>query len=157
MLAAETTNFQAALRELENWSSSPPTAKQRRFARFSSRGTARIYRGDSSNGHEVACIAQVRDISRGGIGFLSNVPATAGDFWQIQLCEGNVVVDSMPAYCRFCREVVAGAYLIGAEFGVQAGVMMAMGVTPQEIARGDEPEEARHESIAFVDPNTLAD
>ena len=157
MLPKETTDFQAALRELENWGSAPPSAKQRRFTRFSSRGTARIFSGSSSVDRDTAVIAQVRDISRGGIGFLTTTPAAVGDYWQIQLGEGKVVVDSMPAYCRFCREVVDGAYLIGAEFGVQAGVLMAMGVTSQEIARGDDPEDEQHTSNAFVDPESLVE
>ena len=92
---------------------------------------------------------------RGGLGVLSPEPAEPGDFWQVQLCNGEVAIATIPGFCRFCRQVVPGAHLIGIEFGIEAGILMALGVPAEDIARDLEPEIPKVDNQTFVPPHRV--
>ena len=117
MNAQESMDLQAALRKLESWQSQPPAAGQRRFERFAARGEARLWPGEAGLTTQSVPTVHIRDVSRGGVGVLSNQAASSGQFWQVQLGTEKLAITTLPGFCRFCREVVPGAYLIGIAFG----------------------------------------
>jgi hypothetical protein len=156
MFQEEHVDLQAALRELENWKGDAKANGQRRFTRFPARGQARAWPGENIEGVEPVGTLQVRDISRSGVGLLSGTPATPGQFWQLQLGDDRVIAATLPAVCRYCRQVTNGAYLIGAEFGVDGAILLALGVPAQAIALGDEPEKDRQAVPGdFIDPKLV--
>lgn len=149
-------NLQAALRRLDDWQGSPRNY-QRRFKRIPVRGVARLWPGEATSNPPAPITVQVRDISRGGVGLLTNERVERGCFWQLQLIDSEVSIATLPSFCRYCRQVVDGAYLIGVEFGIEASVLLAMGVTAKDIADGDEAETQRLLSGNFVGPESLLD
>jgi hypothetical protein len=155
MNAQDSTNLQAALRKLESWQAQPPAAGQRRFERFPARGEARLWPGEAGVAVQSVATVHVRDVSRGGIGVLSNQPAKTGAFWQVQLGTERLVVTSLPGFCRFCREIVPGAYLIGIAFGIEASIILSLGVAAKDIAKRDESEERQNVTGDFVDPSSF--
>ncbi|UCD74697.1 MAG: PilZ domain-containing protein [Phycisphaerales bacterium] len=148
-------DLQAALRELEQWKTDFPTAGQRRFARFPARGQAYLWPGEKAVGVEPLGTLHVRDISRSGVGLVSSAPATPGQSWLLQLGDERLVVATLFAACRFCRKIIDGAYLIGVEFGVDAAVLLAMGVPARVLMLGDEPEDDRAVVGDFADPKSV--
>jgi hypothetical protein len=148
-----------ALSHLESWKNESSAIRQRRFKRYPARGQARLLPGAYMDRDTASVMMEIRDISRGGLGMLSSVQMQLGQFWRVQLIENNVVVVTLPAFCRYCRTVVNGAYLAGVEFGVEAGVLLAMGVGAADIIGGDEISERERMDVAgeFVDPKSLLD
>jgi hypothetical protein len=147
----------AALRRLDSWKSRSALSRQRRFFRYPARGQARL--SSANPGRECSAISvEVRDISRGGVGVLCDQPAEIGHCWRLNLLDDRVVIASLPVFCRYCRKVIDGAYLIGLEFGAEAGLLMAMGVSAKDIMSGDEmPDEQELVSGDFVAPETVLD
>ncbi|MDY7110265.1 MAG: PilZ domain-containing protein [Planctomycetota bacterium] len=152
MNARNSMDLQAALRKLESWQSQPPAAGQRRFERFPARGEARLFPGEAGLIPPAVPTVHIRDVSRGGIGILANQPAKAGTFWQVQLGTERLVVASLPGFCRFCREVIPGAYLVGLAFGIDAGILLSLGVPAKSISERDESQQYENVTGEFVDP-----
>ena len=148
-------DLQAALRELEQWRTDFPTAGQRRFARFPARGQAYLWPGETVAGVEPLGTLHVRDISRSGVGLVSGAPATPGQSWLLQLGDERLVAATLFAACRFCRKIIDGAYLIGVEFGVDASLLLAMGVPAKVLMLGDEPEDSPLLAGDFADPESV--
>jgi hypothetical protein len=155
MNARDSMDLQAALRKLESWQSQPPTAGQRRFERFPARGEACLFPGEAGLTVPAVPTVHIRDVSRGGIGVLSNQAAKPGAFWQVQLGTERLVVASLPGFCRFCREVIPGAYLMGLAFGIDAGVLLSLGVPAKAIAERDECEQYQNVRGDFLDPSSF--
>jgi hypothetical protein len=144
-----------ALMKLDDWRSKSAAAKSRRFCRFDAHGEARLWPGSAGDERDRPIICQIRDISRGGLGVLSPEPAEPGDFWQVQLCNGDVAIATIPGFCRFCRQIVPGAHLIGIEFGIEAGVLLALGVPAEQIALDIAPECPKVDKQTFVSPHCV--
>jgi hypothetical protein len=148
-------DLQATLRKLESWQADPPAAGQRRFQRFPARGEARLFPGEAGPTAPSIPTVHIRDVSRGGIGILSNQPAKTGTFWQVQLGTERLVVASLPGFCRFCREVIPGAHLIGLAFGIDASVLLSLGVPSKSISERDESEQYQNVTGDFLDPSSF--
>jgi hypothetical protein len=97
----------------------------------------------------------IRDVSRGGIGVLTAQPAKPGTFWQVQLGTERLVVASLPGFCRFCREVIPGAYLVGLAFGIDACILLSLGVPAKSITERDDSEQYEDVTGEFVDPSSF--
>ena len=94
----------------------------------------------------------------GGVSASRSVsPSTATAPLSSHSVDSSVTVATVPAFCRYCRKVIDGAYLIGVEFGIQASVMLALGVVAKDLAEGDEIEDQRPLTGEFVDPKALID
>ncbi len=154
-MTKKSTSLQAALRSLDETQGKPPASLQRRFKRFAVRGEARLWPGEAITNPPSPITVQMRDFSRGGAGLLSNEPVTRGCFWQMQLVDGDLSITALPTFCRYCREVADGAYLIGVEFGVEASILLALGITAKELIEGDQAENQRPLNGDFVDPGSL--
>lgn len=98
----------------------------------------------------------VRDISRGGIGVLMSRPLEVGQCWQIQLIAHRITMATLPAFCRFCRKITDNAWLVGLEFGIEASVLLAMGVNASELGEADETPEDHTLKGDFLGPDELA-
>ena len=46
-------------------------------------------------------------------------------------------------------------YLVGAEFGIDAAVLLALGISASDLAKQDEPEQTQSEGREFVAPEAL--
>ena len=129
MTARDTIDRHAALRKLEDWKEKTPGAKQRRFKRFAARGQIRLLPGEVGANWQDSYTVHVRDASRGGIGILSNQEVSRGRFWQVQIASDRLAIATRPGFCRYCREVTPGAYLIGIELCTEASILLSLGVS----------------------------
>ena len=130
--------LQAALRQIETWQTDSSTSRLRRFPRYPARGEARLCPASVGADLAGAHLVHVRDISRGGVGVLCSRPVEVGQSWNLQLVVERVTMSTLPAFCRFCRKVADGAWLVGLEFGIEASVLLAMGVNASELAHTSE-------------------
>lgn len=147
--------LRAALNAVDGWQDDESDPRQRRFRRFAVRAEAKLCPGDpTSSSHAIR--VHVRDISRGGMGVLSDEPAVPGTHWRIELADGSTSIASLNGFCRYCRPITDHAYLIGIEFGIEGGILMALGVSSIELAQSDRLE-AAHETAEFVSPESLMD
>ena len=154
MPARETPDLQAILCELESWQDSSVT-KQRKFSRFMARGEARLLPGEANVHPQDIPAVHIRDISRGGIGVLTTRRMELNEFFQVQLSDREVVSATLPGFCRFCREVMPDIFLCGIAFGIDASVLLSLGVPAKELARQDGGEDREAVSGDFVDPSSL--
>jgi hypothetical protein len=150
----KSVDLQTALRELDDWHEPRGEELQRRFRRFAVRGEALLWPADVSSQPVAPATAQIRNISRCGIGMLCSEPASPGKHWRLQIIDSDLMVASVAAFCRFCRPVTDGAFLIGAEFGIEAAIMRTLGVSAKELTEGDEAETQPIDG-EFIDPETL--
>lgn len=101
-------------------------------------------------------LVHIRDISRGGIGVLTSRPLASGQCWQIQLIAQRITMSTLPAFCRYCRKITESAWLVGLEFGIEASVLLAMGVSAAELGEADETPEQPSLKGDFLGPDELA-
>lgn len=155
MTSKNPMDLQSALQRLDAKHGASTLDGQRRFKRFPVRAEVRIWPGEPMTKLPSPVMGQVRDISRGGMGILTNEPVTTGQFRRTQFVDGPLTIATMPAFCRYCQKITESAYLIGVEFGIEASIMLALGVTAKEISDGDESENQRALEGNMIDPSTL--
>jgi len=124
-------NLMELLEKLDS-SSCPVQDQQRTFRRFSLRSEARLETLDDSLGTEPFNVL-LRDISRGGIGFISDRFIEPGSMWRARLRDNGQIVGSQPIFIHYCRRIEDGAYLAGAQFIVESFLMRALGVPPSDL------------------------
>jgi hypothetical protein len=156
MSTPEKVDLQAALRQVESWQGESVCRRLRRFPRYAARGEARLCSAEVHADQTSFDHVHVRDISRGGIGVLMSRPLTVGQCWQIQLIAQRITMATLPAFCRFCRKITDNAWLVGLEFGIEASVLLAMGVNAGELSEADETPETSTLSGDFLPPDELA-
>jgi hypothetical protein len=149
-----TPDLAAALRELDTLQQQNPPDRERRFARFAVQGEARLWPGGGDR-KGAATTVFLRDISRGGVGVLSVLPVRLGQVLHIQLGRPDLPVATYPVFCRYCRRVTPTVYLIGLEFGIEAGTLLALGVRSGELELGSHSEQRLVEEGEFLSPEDL--
>ena len=100
-------------------------------------------------------VVHVRDVSRGGLSVIADRPQAPGTFWQVQLANDKVAVATLPGICRYCRPVIPGTFLVGIEFGLDASVLLSLGVSAGDLAAYDESECRDGVPGAVLDPASL--
>ncbi|MCK4872738.1 MAG: hypothetical protein KAS72_08450 [Phycisphaerales bacterium] len=149
------------LGHIEKWRAKPASIRKRRFTRFGVRGSA-ILTSPAGCEHEQSTTSvtiQLRDVGRGGTGFLSDRPLRVDSPWRLTLLDEELVTHSIPFFVRYCQHVEEGAYLVGGEFGIEACVLLALGVSGRNITAHDVPEDSLHQSVSgeFENPDELAE
>jgi hypothetical protein len=157
MMKQHTSTFQNVLHKLESWQNPNIESCERRSKRYSVRCQARlICEAADTVGESPDQIVQIRDVSRTGAGLLCCLPVETGTRWRLQPITEDMVLTAMPVFCRFCRRVEDGAYLVGVEFGIEAATMIALGVSPSDLQRDETA--GGNELLSegqFVDPSEL--
>lgn len=119
-----------------------PEAAHRRYQRFIVNADAMLMASSCPGGLSEQAPAVVRDISRVGAGVLCRVPLSQCDAVPLALRDGSLTLATIPTFVRFCSPIAGTdrVYLAGLEFGVEAGLLVSLGVAPLEILQGDQPE-----------------
>lgn len=158
MMKQGTASFQGVLRKLEAWQNTKVESCERRAKRYPVRCDARLIGEASSVVDAGELDVQIRDISRSGAGLLCCSPIETGTCWRLQPTIDGLTLAGMTVFCRHCRKVEEGFYLVGVEFGIEAAVMISLGVSAAELHRdecGDVSESFNDGQ--FVDPSMLVD
>ncbi|MEM7229317.1 MAG: PilZ domain-containing protein [Planctomycetota bacterium] len=148
-------DLRSALLEADRWRDADSVSRLRRFVRFPVRAEGRLVPGQTTDLPSNSMTVHVRDVSRGGVGALSNTTLTAGTVWQFELRSENVVIATMPSFVRYSRRIINGAYLIGFQFGLDASLLMSLGVPSKDICVNDADEEFELIGDGFSTPEEI--
>lgn len=132
---------------------------RRAFQRFDVRGQAKLRPAQRNLLNDQDSIdIQLRDIGRGGLGFVCSQSLPSGSIWNVQFIHQGYVIDTRTIQVRHVSELEPGCFVIGTQFIINDGLMALLGVSPAEIDRhdlGDREEEADLDSLGFAAPEDL--
>ena len=145
------------LSQLEYWRQDPIQEQQRAFRRFTVRGDATIEPVEQSSIDRIATMpVMLRDISRGGIGFVVEQFIDPGTVWRLSFYEHNHRVGSQVFVVRFCRLVHNGMYLVGAQFVIEPYLMMALGIQNEQLHEDIRDRTRPEDTADFLGPDDVA-
>ena len=139
----------------EYWQKMQPADKQRAFERFEVRGDATLE--PIETGHvETPCVrAQLRDISRGGLGFICDRFIEPGTVWRVRFEYQSELVGTQPMVIRFCRLAQNHMYLAGGQFVVEPAMLVLLGVGEQSLTKDIVDRQNPLDTADFLAPDAL--
>lgn len=132
---------------------------KRQFDRLLVRGDAELHPVDRARMDREPLEVQLRDIGRGGAGFLSTRKLDAGSTWRLALLNQGFVVGDQECVVRHCRTVGAGLFLVGVQFVISTGLLAALGIDPEAaVSHSHTPDapDADDDDAAFLPPADVA-
>lgn len=102
----------------------------RLFRRYVVRGDAMLHPMNRSRLDATPLDIKLRDVSRGGIGFICDQPIGMHTTWRLEVLIGGYAVGAQALIVRHVEEVSAGMYLIGATFVLDTAILALLGVEP---------------------------
>lgn len=132
----------------------PSYESQRQFRRHVIRGEAELYPVEHKSMHPESIDVQLRDASRGGVGFLSRMPLESDTTWRIEFIRHGFVVGEQHLVVRHCSQVREGLYLCGAQFIASAGLLTILGVSACDLMA--ESSGSDTEDNPFLAPTEVA-
>lgn len=139
-----------ALRKAERLRNLTNRTGSRIYTRFDVRGEAELHPMDARRLDRQPLQIVLRDVSRGGVGFVADEPLDINSTWRICFLNRGHVVAQQAMIVRHCRSIADGAYLIGAMFCIETGVLSMLGVDPVAAQRADGPRPS--DTATFVAP-----
>lgn len=152
-----TTRPHVLLGELDRLESLRDPGRQglRSFHRFVARGDAELHPMNRNRLDPTPIEIKLRDISRGGLGFICSHPLPAQSFWRVCFLQHGYVVGEQAVVIRHCRQVSEGVYLIGGQFVMDAGLMITLGVPRSAMEEDGAVISEETEGEAFVSPGEV--
>ncbi|MBI1370327.1 MAG: hypothetical protein GC162_16960 [Planctomycetes bacterium] len=142
------------LAKLDEHRKDPPVEVQRRYQRFVVRGEAKLEPIDEMElEHPIPIL--LRDISRGGVGFLSNQFLEPCTMWRVRFATKDYVIGSQPIIIRFCRAVQSDLYLVGGQAVIEPYILGMLGVPANQLRHEDMCTFSDHDVSNFVPPGKL--
>ncbi|MAX23659.1 MAG: hypothetical protein CMJ19_04060 [Phycisphaeraceae bacterium] len=156
MAKAEAQQLLDELNRLEDLRNPARCEGKRQFQRFVVRADAELIRMDRSHTNESPIPIMLRDIGRGGIGFVCTDQLESDSLWQISFLQHGFVIGHMGLIVRHSRTISDDVYLIGGQFCSDSGLLYQLGVNPSMVAEttADAPAELLDETT-FVDPGEM--
>lgn len=141
------------LAELEHLRDPGKSKGLRQYRRFVVRADAELHPMDPSELNRLPIEVKLRDISRGGVGFVCNTKLPTRSVWRLVMLNRGFAVGEMAVVIRHSRPVRDNIYLLGGQFGAGTGMMVIAGIDPQAIIHSDADADAPDaEPGDFVDP-----
>lgn len=154
--APDPNQWLASLNELEARSNPDADRNHRLFKRYPIRAEAELTPMSRNGLSQDSIMVQIRDLGRGGVGFLSEQPLTIHSMWQMTFLTNGYSVASQGIMVRHNSPVQGGAHLIGAGFILGTGTLVAMGIDPGEIGVEDHRlDETSWDEDQFTEPEAL--
>jgi len=155
-----TTRPHALLGELDRLESLRDPERQglRSFRRYVIRGDAELHPMNRNRLDPTPIEIKMRDISRGGMGFICSQPLPERSSWRLCFLQHGYVIGEQGVVVRHCRQVGEGMYLIGGQFVIDSGLLVNLGVPRGALQDQDitAPEEGDAEDENFVPPGEVA-
>ncbi len=137
MSIAEPRDLMAVLKRLEQQRHvTADVESQRRFRRFNVRADGLLESLDIAG--EPSFPVMLRDISRGGVGFLADRFLEPTSMWRLRIVRRGIVLGSQPLLVRYCRLIQSDLYIVGGQFVAEPSLMSAAGVSDEDI-KANEP------------------
>lgn len=143
------------LAELERLRESGGLNRQRQHRRFPIRADAELHPMDPGELSRASLEVKLRDIARGGAGFVTTAGLAVRSVWRLVLLTRGYAIGEIGLVVRHCREVSSGVHLVGGQFGIGTGFMAVLGVDPGKVARADEAGELDDDPHRFAAPDEL--
>lgn len=124
----------------------------RQFNRVAVRGELELTPMEHHRVDRLPVEVMLRDISRTGVSFVSQVPLQIRSLWRASLIQMGSVVAVQGLIIRNTMRIDAGTFLIGAQFCVENGLLLVLGLNPIQVAQLDNPPEV---AITFEAPNEV--
>lgn len=142
---------------LEECRQDPVVETQRKFKRYSVRADAKLESMDDDCADTRTTIL-LRDISRGGIGFLCDRFLDPGTMHRVRFQVHGYPVGSQPIVVCYCRLVQDNLYMIGGQFVVEPYLMALAGVGPEQLGNDDLTGECSADDVSeFLAPDAAVD
>lgn len=124
----------------------------RQFARFVVRGDAELHPMTRSKLDTTPIEIKLRDIGRGGFGFIAETPIDPGTSWRCCFLDRGYVVGEIACVVRHCRQIGGRLYRAGAQIVVPTGLLVGLGVDPARVdeAQGDRVTDG---DAGFLEPD----
>ncbi len=132
---------------------------KRRFDRFIVRVDAELLHMDRSVPEQVPVPVLLRDLGRGGAGFVSPIPLEVDSTWHLAFLQNGYVVGRQGVVIRHCRPIRDAAFLVGAQFCIDSGLMALLGIHPGSIRDGADStshsDDPTDDEDSFLSPEDL--
>ena len=129
---------------------------QRHFDRYVIRGDAELHPMNRSKLDPTPVEIQLRDIGRGGMGFICQEPLPAGSSWRVEFTRRGFAIGQQAIFVKYCQRVSECLYLIGSQFVIDTGLLTILGIDPAEIDREDNEISEASEDVSFLPPAEVA-
>ncbi len=113
--------------------------RPRRYRRFVIRGDAELHPMSRTRLDSTPIEIKLRDIGRGGIGFLCASPLPIDSSWRVCFLQHGYAVGVQAMVVRHCREVSQGVYLIGGQFVIDNGLLAVIGADADALRDEGQP------------------
>lgn len=133
MAMTEPRDLIDVLGRMESWRREPSVDRKRAFRRFVVRGEATLEPIQAGTFIDPNPRAMLRDISRGGIGFLCDRKLQPGEIWRIRFENKGYIIGQQPLLIKFCRLVQDELYLTGGQFIIEPALMLELGVDGSDL------------------------
>ena len=137
MACSDPKDLLAELSRLERTRSDVTGASRRRHRRFTVRAYAELSETDRSFSNEPPATVMLRDMGRGGLGFVTDRPVEVGSLRQLRIVQHGYCVGEADIVARHCGKVTDHAYVVGCQVCLGNGLMYLMGVDPETVGDGD--------------------
>ncbi|QQE10766.1 hypothetical protein JD969_14835 [Planctomycetota bacterium] len=128
----------------------------RHFDRHIVRGEAELHPMNRSKLDPTPIEVQLRDVGRGGLGFISQDSLPLGSTWRICFTKRGFVVGQQAIIVKYSHQVSTGVYLIGSQFIIDTGLLTLLGVNPAAIDKEDSEIIEANEDVSFLPPADVA-
>lgn len=130
------------------------TQAKRQFHRFVVRGDAELLEQEGSQLDRTVLPILLRDIGRGGIGFVCSKKLPANGTWRVSFLNHAFVIGEQTILVRHCQAVESDVFLVGAQFCAPGGLLCLVGVDPALLQQDDVNTDGVSSGV-FVDPKHM--
>ena len=106
---------------------------QRQYDRFIVRADAELHPISRSRLDSTPIEIKLRDLGRGGLGFICPQDLPIHAIWRICFLHRGHVIGQQGITIRHCQLVGDRVYLVGAQFIIDTGLMILLGVDPGDL------------------------
>lgn len=126
------------LTRLESLRDPKVTKTQRQFDRYVIRSDAELHPMDLAVQTKAPVPILLRDLSRGGIGFVCSQPLEPNSTWHVSFIKDGYSIGCQGLVVRHCRLIKESTYLAGTQFCVSSGLLAQLGVKPSALRDKEE-------------------
>ncbi len=128
MNSSDTANRLQHLVHSEEDAKANPGAARGTHPRAEVRGEAELFAIDQSRPRTHSVSIQLRNVSMGGFGFISQEPLDVGSRWRALIIQRNQQVAEQAVQIRHCRTIERGLYFVGSQFCLDSCLIALLGL-----------------------------
>jgi hypothetical protein len=127
---------------------------KRQFERFVVRADAELTPMDRSRVEQQCVPVLLRDMGKGGIGFVVAEPLDVHSTWHVAFLKDGYIIGSQGLTVRHSKHLRDNAYLVGGQFCASNGLLAMLGVKPAALRDQADPTQSGDQQD-FISPEDL--